>query len=51
VFVRLAREVIAAAPVDRALRQLRRRDLDGSVDRLVRFSRRSTKAHSASTAT
>jgi 2-dehydropantoate 2-reductase len=47
VFVQLAREVLAAAPVAvEAFDGFDADDLDGSVDRLVEFNRRSAKTHS-----
>ncbi len=47
VFVQLAREVLAAAPVPvEAFDGFDADDLDGSVDRLVEFNRRSAKTHS-----
>jgi 2-dehydropantoate 2-reductase len=47
VFVELAREVLAAAPVPvEAFDGFDADDLDGSVDRLVAFNRRSAKTHS-----
>src|SRR5205814_2752836 len=47
VFVQLAREVLAAAPVPiEAFDGFDAADLDGSVDRLVDFNRRSAKTHS-----
>jgi 2-dehydropantoate 2-reductase len=46
-FVRLAREVLAVAPVPvEAFDGFDPGDLDGSVDRLVEFNRRSAKTHS-----
>jgi 2-dehydropantoate 2-reductase len=47
VFVALAREVLAAAPVPvEPFDGFEADDLDGSVDRLVEFNRRSAKTHS-----
>jgi 2-dehydropantoate 2-reductase len=47
VFVQLAREVLAAAPVPvEPFDGFDERDLDGSIDRLVEFNRRSAKTHS-----
>ena len=47
VFVQLAREVLAAAPVPvEAFDGFDADDLDGSVERLVEFNRRSAKTHS-----
>src|SRR6266850_2154680 len=47
IFVQLAREVLAAAPVPvEAFDGFDADDLDGSVDRLVEFNRRSAKTHS-----
>jgi 2-dehydropantoate 2-reductase len=47
VFVQLAREVLAAAPVPvEPFDGFDADDLDGSVDRLVEFNRRSAKTHS-----
>ncbi|MDX6475274.1 MAG: hypothetical protein QOH95_785, partial [Gaiellaceae bacterium] len=47
VFVQLAREVLAAAPVPvESFDGFDPADLDGSVDRLVEFNRRSAKTHS-----
>src|SRR4029077_1231390 len=47
VFVQLAREVLAAAPVEvEAFDVFDADDLDGSVERLVAFNRRSAKTHS-----
>jgi len=47
VFVQLAREVLAAAPVEvEPFDGFDADDLDGSVDRLVTFNRRSAKTHS-----
>src|SRR5471030_3093382 len=47
VFVQLAREVLAAAPVEvESFDGFDAGDLDGSVDRLVEFNRRSAKTHS-----
>jgi 2-dehydropantoate 2-reductase len=47
VFVELAREVLAAAPVPiEAFDGFDQHDLDGSIDRLVEFNRRSAKTHS-----
>jgi Asp-tRNA(Asn)/Glu-tRNA(Gln) amidotransferase A subunit family amidase len=47
VFVQLAREVLAAAPVTvEPFDGFDADDLDGSVDRLVEFNRRSAKTHS-----
>jgi 2-dehydropantoate 2-reductase len=47
VFVQLAREVLAAAPVPvEPFDGFDANDLDGSVDRLVEFNRRSAKTHS-----
>jgi 2-dehydropantoate 2-reductase len=47
VFVELAREVLAAAPVPiEAFDGFDQYDLDGSIDRLVEFNRRSAKTHS-----
>ena len=47
VFVQLAREVLAAAPVPvESFDGFDAGDLDGSVDRLVEFNRRSAKTHS-----
>jgi 2-dehydropantoate 2-reductase len=47
VFVRLAREVLAAAPVPvESFDGFDAGDLDGSIDRLVEFNRRSAKTHS-----
>ena len=46
-FVRLAGEVLAVAPVEpEAFDGFDRHDLEGSVDRLVEFNRRSAKTHS-----
>jgi 2-dehydropantoate 2-reductase len=46
-FVRLAQEVLAVAPVEpEPFDGFDRDDLDGSVDRLVEFNRRSAKTHS-----
>jgi 2-dehydropantoate 2-reductase len=46
-FVRLAQEVLAVAPVEpEPFDGFDRGDLDGSVDRLVEFNRRSAKTHS-----
>lgn len=47
VFVRLAREILAAAPVPvEPFDGFDADDLDGSIDRLVEFNRRSAKTHS-----
>ena len=47
IFVQLAREVLAAAPVPvESFDGFDADDLDGSVDRLVEFNRRSAKTHS-----
>jgi 2-dehydropantoate 2-reductase len=47
VFVQLAREVLAAAPVQvESFDGFDADDLDGSIDRLVAFNRRSAKTHS-----
>lgn len=47
VFVQLAREVLAAAPVPvEAFDGFDADDLDGSIERLVEFNRRSAKTHS-----
>jgi 2-dehydropantoate 2-reductase len=47
VFVQLAREVLAAAPVPiEPFDGFDAEDLDGSIDRLVEFNRRSAKTHS-----
>jgi len=47
VFVQLAREVLAAAPVPvEAFDGFEPDDLDGSIERLVEFNRRSAKTHS-----